>query len=359
MRAIAQRLPNLGGSYRYWSGGEGDSGRIFSRGIQRAAGRFRVWISWGAYTTHVKDARYVLDRDGDLEHDRRPGGNRAGGSNEVCRWHAGDPGAEALERILQRGHLRLEAREPGGAALRRSKWDRSSRTRCCLKKCPRTWTPICAGDPRRGCGRRFRIGRTKNCFAPVEAKFLRMTINGHKFRRAMHRRTGGLHDGRGGTQRGAGQRRRQGDGVGRSEQRRQPQASASAHQRRALWEQLQLDFQRTRRGLGATRIRQTGDGSTAWSGAATVAMTRRPSKIACRRPTASRFRRMGNRGRWWPPRWTGCPSRCASALRRHPHVEQRTSGSRSGSRAVGCEKGKTGGRNPQPDDLPGGVYRQI
>ncbi len=32
-----------------------------------AAGRFRVWLSWGCgWHTHAKDARYLLDRDGDL-----------------------------------------------------------------------------------------------------------------------------------------------------------------------------------------------------------------------------------------------------------------------------------------------------
>lgn len=34
-----------------------------------AAGRFRVWLSWGAHGSgvHTRDARYVLDRDGDLK----------------------------------------------------------------------------------------------------------------------------------------------------------------------------------------------------------------------------------------------------------------------------------------------------
>ncbi len=59
------RLPNLGESYRYWAAEKGKRDDFFSWD-PKLAGRFRVWLSWGAWTTHAKDARYVLDRDGDL-----------------------------------------------------------------------------------------------------------------------------------------------------------------------------------------------------------------------------------------------------------------------------------------------------
>ncbi|MEQ1861353.1 MAG: DUF1553 domain-containing protein [Chthoniobacteraceae bacterium] len=59
------RLPNLGESYRYWAAEPGKREDFFEW-HPRASGRFRVWLSWGAWTTHAKDARYVLDRDGDL-----------------------------------------------------------------------------------------------------------------------------------------------------------------------------------------------------------------------------------------------------------------------------------------------------
>lgn len=60
------RLPNLGTSYRYWSAEAGKQEDFFAW-EPRLAGRFRIWLSWGAWTTHAQDARYVLDRDGDLK----------------------------------------------------------------------------------------------------------------------------------------------------------------------------------------------------------------------------------------------------------------------------------------------------
>ena len=60
------RLPNLGESYRYWDAEKGRHDEFFAWN-PRLSGRHRVWLSWGAWTTHAKDARYVLDGDGDLK----------------------------------------------------------------------------------------------------------------------------------------------------------------------------------------------------------------------------------------------------------------------------------------------------
>ncbi|HEY6169277.1 MAG TPA: DUF1553 domain-containing protein [Verrucomicrobiae bacterium] len=59
------RLPNLGESYRYWSAGP-DKREDFFTWDPHLSGKFRIWLSWGAWTTHAKDARHVLDRDGNL-----------------------------------------------------------------------------------------------------------------------------------------------------------------------------------------------------------------------------------------------------------------------------------------------------
>jgi mono/diheme cytochrome c family protein len=62
----ATRLPNLGESYRYWSA-EVSKHEDFFTWDPNASGRFRIWLSWGAWTTHAPDARYILDQDGDLK----------------------------------------------------------------------------------------------------------------------------------------------------------------------------------------------------------------------------------------------------------------------------------------------------
>lgn len=60
------RLPNLGLHYRYWSA-KPDEGDNFFRWSPQVNGRFRIWLSWGVWTTHTSDARYILDRDGNLK----------------------------------------------------------------------------------------------------------------------------------------------------------------------------------------------------------------------------------------------------------------------------------------------------
>jgi hypothetical protein len=60
----ATRFPNLATSYRYFTEAPGTD--CFSW-EPRTAGRFRLWLSWGAWPTHAPDARYVLDLDGDLK----------------------------------------------------------------------------------------------------------------------------------------------------------------------------------------------------------------------------------------------------------------------------------------------------
>lgn len=59
------RLPQLGESYRYWTPPADQPEDLFTWD-PKLSGRYRIWVSWGAWTTHTKDARYVLDRDGDL-----------------------------------------------------------------------------------------------------------------------------------------------------------------------------------------------------------------------------------------------------------------------------------------------------
>jgi len=56
-------LPNLGKQYHWWSA---EPGQVVFAYAPRAAGSFRIWISWGAgWRSHAADARYLIDADGD------------------------------------------------------------------------------------------------------------------------------------------------------------------------------------------------------------------------------------------------------------------------------------------------------
>ena len=56
-------LPNLGRQYSWWAAAAGQP--VFAY-APRAAGTFRIWLSWGAgWHSHARDARYLLDDDGD------------------------------------------------------------------------------------------------------------------------------------------------------------------------------------------------------------------------------------------------------------------------------------------------------
>jgi len=60
------RLGNLsGGHYTWWNNVPGEDVLTYAPGL---SGRYRLWLSWGVHGSgvHTRDARYVLDRDGDL-----------------------------------------------------------------------------------------------------------------------------------------------------------------------------------------------------------------------------------------------------------------------------------------------------
>ncbi len=63
----SDRISNLSRSrYTWWPNRPGED--VFTWNIS-TAGRFRLWLSWGAHGSgvHTRDARYVLDQDGDLQ----------------------------------------------------------------------------------------------------------------------------------------------------------------------------------------------------------------------------------------------------------------------------------------------------
>ncbi len=62
----ADRIPNIsGGRYTWWTNTPGKDAFTYDPGVE---GKFRLWLSWGVHGSgvHTRDARYVLDLDGDL-----------------------------------------------------------------------------------------------------------------------------------------------------------------------------------------------------------------------------------------------------------------------------------------------------
>lgn len=62
----ADRLPNLSqGRYTWWDNEPGTDVFVYNL---KVAGTFQIWISWGVHGSgvHTRDARYILDQDGDL-----------------------------------------------------------------------------------------------------------------------------------------------------------------------------------------------------------------------------------------------------------------------------------------------------
>jgi hypothetical protein len=62
----SDRVGNISnGQYTWWNNVPGQDVLTYNSGV---AGKFRLWLSWGAHGSgvHTRDARYVLDGDGDL-----------------------------------------------------------------------------------------------------------------------------------------------------------------------------------------------------------------------------------------------------------------------------------------------------
>ena len=111
------RLPNVSDGYTWWNNIPGKTVMSFNPGVE---GRFNVWISWGAHGSgvHTRDARYVLDLDGNLETtgDQRElanvdqyfvRGKSDGETERVPQWsgllHVGNYELKKNTRLLLRG----------------------------------------------------------------------------------------------------------------------------------------------------------------------------------------------------------------------------------------------------------------
>jgi hypothetical protein len=57
----AQRFPNIGESYRYFDEAPGTDCVEWT---PKRKGQHRLWVSWGVWTTHAPDARFILETNG-------------------------------------------------------------------------------------------------------------------------------------------------------------------------------------------------------------------------------------------------------------------------------------------------------
>jgi len=165
-----RRSPNLsGGQYTWWRNQPGRDLVVYRPGVQ---GRFRVWLSWGAgYASHCTNAVYLLDTDGDLStrEDRRR-------LAIVDQLRFADGTGQAVSKALWSGfkdagvHL-LDARS---AIVLQGGSNGSAVTADVVALQP-------VLDPRRRPAplrRRPAVSPRHNVerFAPIEAKFVRFTI---------------------------------------------------------------------------------------------------------------------------------------------------------------------------------------
>ena len=164
----AARFPTLGKGYLYWNQ---VSGKDVFAWTPRVAGRFRVWLSWGAgHKAHAEDARYFLDRDGDLDTtsdqteiaraNHRKFADGSGSVPETRQWSGFlDAGPHELGRaskIILRGAANGDYVSADIAMFQEETRQPASRT-------PRIRLPVTRG-------------KNTEHFAPIEARFVRFTI---------------------------------------------------------------------------------------------------------------------------------------------------------------------------------------
>ncbi len=166
------RLPNLGRNYSYWNGVAAKD--VFAWNPQ-VTGKFRVWLSWGCgWNTHALDARYFLDVDGDLstkddqvEIARVDQRRFADGSNEV-------PGMPLWSGFHDAGVHTLKP--TSRVVLRGGASDAFVSADLLMLQEVGADEPAKSATPQPSL--RMPVHRFANVerFAPVEAKFVRMTI---------------------------------------------------------------------------------------------------------------------------------------------------------------------------------------
>ncbi len=146
---------NVGRSYRWWNAAAGQEVFAWTPG---AAGRFRVWVSWGCgWDTHSEDARYALDGREILRADQRRFADGTGDPPGAPLWSgfrdAGVHEFAASSRLVLGGGSRA-APVTADVVILQEEGAESPALRASV-----------------------RTGKNTDRFAPVPARFLRFTVN--------------------------------------------------------------------------------------------------------------------------------------------------------------------------------------
>lgn len=168
----ASRLPNIGESYKFWNS---EAGKPLDLMVwqPRAAGEFRIWVSWGAWTTHTTDAHYILDLDGDLSTredqvelvsvNQRAFADGLPAVPAQRRW-SGFKAAQGLHRLSEKSVIVLRSGKSGGPV---------AADVLALEQVSGSETPVVVP--------RVRVPvqgyENQDEFNPLDAKFLRFTIS--------------------------------------------------------------------------------------------------------------------------------------------------------------------------------------
>ena len=173
----ATRPPTLGKGYLYWNQVAGKN--VFAWAPQ-SAGRFRIWLSWGAgYDTHAQDAHYFLDGDGDaatghdqIEIARADHQKFADGTGLIPnqrQWSgfldAGVHELTAASRIFLRGGASDRYVSADVVVLQEAAPDTPGDAKVTKAHAPRLRLPVTPG-------------RNTERFAAITARFVRFTITG-------------------------------------------------------------------------------------------------------------------------------------------------------------------------------------
>ena len=154
------RLPTLGRGYSYWSKA---AGRDVLAWEPKVRGRYRIWLSWGSgHKAHATDARYLLDNTEIVRVDQRRFADGTGDVPNQSAWSGFlDAGIHELtvqSRIVLRGGGSDDAVTADVLVLQAVPAEEKG-------KAAQPWL-------------RAAVNRLKNVerFAPVEAKYVRMSI---------------------------------------------------------------------------------------------------------------------------------------------------------------------------------------